>query len=178
MLAGLQPFQSTAWHAASHPLELLHFGAIKIHATYCTQANFRSFLPLSLPPRSSRLKHSSHILSSSLTPDLPSLSRPPLLSPLVSPVQRRRGPPRRGPINRPRFTVMMPLLMSVQLLQRWIGRINLGSSTSASLFHCHSLLSCVSDIGGKAQTAFHEDKSAVFGAYVAGLETVGGIREK
>lgn len=39
--------------------------------------------------------------------------------------------------------------MSVQLLQRWIGRINVGSSTSASLFHCHSLLSCVGDRGGK-----------------------------
>ncbi len=59
------------------------------------------------------------------------------------------GPPRRWPINRAGFALMMPVLMSLQLLQRWIGRINVGSLTSASLFYCHSLLSCVVDWEGK-----------------------------
>lgn len=147
MFAGLQPFRSRNWQAIPDPFMLFHSGKIKIHPIL--YANSFSLL---LPPCSSCLKHSSHILSSSLTPDLPSLSHPHLLfSPFSSrePCIEAAGPPRRGPINRPWFSVMMPLLMSVQLLQYWIGRINVGSSTSASLFHCHSLLSCLVDRGGK-----------------------------
>lgn len=135
------------WQPTPDPFTLFHSGEIKIPPIPDTKS-FSLLHPLSL---SSLL-----FLSQTLLPHRVLLPNPwpPFALPPSSALPSREpraepaGPPRRGPINRPRFAVMMPLLMSVQLLQCWIGRINVGSSTSASLFHCHYLLSCVADRGG------------------------------
>lgn len=142
MFAGFQPFHSRNWQAVADPFILFHSGKIKIHPNTVHKLLFTASPS---PPCSSCPKHSSHVLSSSITPDLSWLSPPSSPLPSREPRAEPAGPPRRGPINRPRFAVMMPLLMSVQLLRCWIGRINVGSSTSASLFHCHSALSGVVD---------------------------------